>query len=111
MLGISPKRAGISPKARIGAMSDALTEQFQSMVNEEVQDRRGLGLKAAFREVARLYGLTERRVRACWHREIRSVSAGEWEAVRCRRTEALQARLDRLQQQLERLHDTDRGAA
>ncbi|KXV65626.1 hypothetical protein [Gluconobacter oxydans] len=109
MLGISPKRAGISPKARCSAMSDALTERFQDMVNEEVRDRRGLGLKGAFREVARLFGLTERRVRACWHHEIRSVTAGEWEAVRQARIQTLKARQLRLQQQLDRLND--RGAA
>ncbi|GLQ61572.1 hypothetical protein [Gluconobacter cerinus] len=111
MSGITSAGLGISPKASGGAMSDALTDQFQTLVRDEIEDRRGRGLKAAFREVARVYGITERRVRACWHGEVRFVGAAEWESVRRGRIEALQVRQSHLQQQLERLHDTDRGAA
>ncbi|WP_244959633.1 hypothetical protein [Gluconacetobacter azotocaptans] len=67
-------------------------EQFQDMICDEVQSRRGQGLKTAFIEVARFFGLTERRVRAAWHHEIRTVSADEWQAVRDRRVAALRAR-------------------
>ncbi|GAN90987.1 hypothetical protein Gbfr_022_031 [Gluconobacter frateurii M-2] len=111
MSGFTSTGLGILPKVNGGAMSDALTDQFQTLVCDEVEDRRGRGLKAAFREVARLYGLTERRVRACWHGEVRFVGAAEWESVRRGRITALQERQARLQHQLERLHDTDRGAA
>ncbi|QHC36444.1 hypothetical protein [Komagataeibacter xylinus] len=104
MLGISPTRAGISPKASMeaGGMSGStMTEQFQNTVCGEIESRRGHGLKAAFVEVARLFGLTERRVRACWHHEIRRVSVDEWEVVRARHRQLLQQRHDRLAHELE----------
>ena len=88
MLGISPKNAGILPKEEAGACrmsGSTLSDQFQNAISAEIEARRARGLKAAFSEVARLFGLTERRVRACWHHEIRRVSADEFEAVRTRR--------------------------
>jgi hypothetical protein len=69
-----------------------LNDEFQNLICDEVQSRRGRGLKAAFNEVARLFGLTERRVRAAWHHEIRTVTADEWQVVRACRVAALRAR-------------------
>lgn len=115
MLGISSKRVGISPKnldvsskaARPGASmsGSTLTDQFQEMVRQEVGSRRATGLKGAFREVARLYNLTERRVRAAWHGELRSVRAEEWENVRTRRREALHLRQEQIRQELASLEE------
>ncbi|BAK83949.1 hypothetical protein [Komagataeibacter medellinensis] len=104
MLGISPTRAGISPKASMQARpmsGSTLSEQFQTAVCAEVESRRAHGLKAAFGQVARLFGLTERRVRACWHHEIRRVSADEWELVRARHRQLLQQRHDQLAHEME----------
>lgn len=104
MLGISPKRAGISPKAsnrEARVSGSTMTDQFQNTICTEIETRRGHGLKAAFVEVARLFGLTERRVRACWHHEIRRVSADEWEMVRARHRQLLQKRHDQLAHELE----------
>jgi len=111
MLGISPKPAGISP-ARAGVAPKAVPNivperpmpntlaQFQDIVCDEVQIRRGMGLKAAFVEVARAFGLTERRVRAAWHHEIRTVTADEWEAVKRGRIETLRKRQEQLAHQI-----------
>ncbi|MFT8686525.1 MAG: hypothetical protein ABF714_03465 [Novacetimonas hansenii] len=108
MSGISrflPKRAGISPDlpARAGVSgnlpthagapgdrgerhrmcADAMCNEFQDLVNAEVAARRDrLGLRAAFAEGARTLGFTARRVRACWHHEVRAVTLLEWQAVR-----------------------------
>ncbi|MCE2576044.1 hypothetical protein [Komagataeibacter sp. FNDCR2] len=104
MLGISPKRAGISPKANMETRrmsGSTMTEQFQNTICTEVETRRGHGLKAAFVEVATLFGLSVRRVRACWHHEIRRVSVDEWEEVRARHRQLLQQRHDRLAHELE----------
>lgn len=115
MLGISPKRVGISPKnldvssktSGFGEPMSAstITSQFQEMVRQEVGARRAIGLKGAFREVARLYSLTERRVRAAWHGELRSVRAEEWESVRVRRLEMLRVRQEQLRQELASLEE------
>lgn len=125
MSGISrflPKRAGISPDlpagsgvsghlpARAGApgykeearhkmCADAMCNEFQDLVNAEVAARRDrLGLRGAFAEVARLLGFTARRVRACWHHEVRAVTLLEWQAVRelgARRLAQEESRLQR----------------
>lgn len=103
MLGISPKNAGILPKEekRACRMSGStLSDQFQNAISAEVEARRARGLKAAFSEVARLFGLTERRVRACWHHEIRRVSADEFEAVRTRRRALLVQRHEQLEREM-----------
>ncbi|MBV1835633.1 hypothetical protein [Acetobacter estunensis] len=106
MLGISPKNVGISPKTPVQTMSGStLTDQFQDMVREEVAERRASGLKGAFREVARIFGLTERRVRAAWNRELRSVRAEEWEAVRTRRLASLRARQEHIAAELAALEE------
>lgn len=108
MLGISPKRAGISPKAptreRVPMSGSTLNDDFQRLITDEVRSRRGDGLKRAFGEVARYFGLTERRVRAAWHGEIRNVSADEWQVVRTRRLAALRARQVEIRQELDALH-------
>lgn len=109
MLGISPKRAGISPKGTMEGQpmsGSTLSDQFQDTIAAEIENRRARGLKAAFGEVARLFGLTERRVRACWHHEIRRVSLDEWEAVRHRRRELLQQRHAELAQEIAQLTAT-----
>lgn len=101
-VGISPTRAGVAPKATLKApeMSDSKAMQFRNMVCEEVGFRRGVGLKAAFVEVARAFGLTERRVRACWHNEVRTVTADEWDVVRDRRVAALKRRQAQIAHQI-----------
>ena len=104
MLGISPTRAGILPKAssmEARMSGSTMTDQFQNTICTEVETRRAHGLKAAFVEVARLFGLTERRVRACWHHEIRRVSVDEWETVRARHRHLLQQRHDQLAHEME----------
>ncbi|NHN83645.1 hypothetical protein GOB93_03195 [Acetobacter musti] len=68
------------------------SDQFREMIREEVSARRASGLKRAFSEVARFFGLTERRVRAAWHGELRHVSADEFSQVRDRRLASLRAR-------------------
>jgi len=110
MLDVLPTRAGVSParadalcqvaqaEGRSAMSESAMNEQFQEWVRAEVMARRGRGLKAAFREVARLFMMTDRRVRACWHGELRTVTAFEWETVKARRIAALRedhARLER----------------
>lgn len=107
MLGISPKRAGISPKAptleRAPMSGSTLNDDFRRLITDEVRSRRGDGLKRAFGEVARYFGLTERRVRAAWHGEIRNVSADEWQMVRARRLAALRARQAEIRHELDTL--------
>ncbi|WP_227004172.1 hypothetical protein [Kozakia baliensis] len=88
-------------------MSDSKAIQFQDMVCEEVRSRRGIGLKGAFVEVARAFGLTERRVRACWHHEVRSVTADEWDVVRRRRIDALKKRQAQIAHQIALLNIED----
>ncbi|MBS4075449.1 hypothetical protein KGY14_09630 [Ameyamaea chiangmaiensis] len=77
--------------------TEAIGQSFQDIVCQEVQSRRPReGLRAAFATVAREMGITVRRVRACWHHEVRSVAAAEWDAARRvqrRRLEADQARI------------------
>jgi len=80
-------------------MSDSV-QQFQGMITDAVRDRRAGGLKAAFREVARLYQLSDRRVRAAWHGEIRDVSASEWHEVRRIHIELMRLRQARLEHEL-----------
>ncbi len=96
MLGISSKRAGISPKGqppeRRPVSGSVYQDEFCGAIRAEVEARRGRGLKIAFAEAARFFGLTERRVRAAWHGEVRTVSADELLAVRARRVAALRAR-------------------
>ncbi|PYD72870.1 hypothetical protein CFR74_07670 [Novacetimonas hansenii] len=63
--------------------ADAMCNEFQDLVNAEVAARRDrLGLRGAFADVARTLGFTARRVRACWHHEVRAVTLLEWQAVR-----------------------------
>jgi len=108
-VGISPTRAGVAPKAQAEAqpMSDSKAAQFRDMVCDEVRFRRGIGLKAAFAEVARLFSLTERRVRACWHDELRTVTADEWDLVRKRRIDTLKRRHAHLTRQIALLNLED----
>jgi len=107
-MGISPKGVGVFPTdTRKPTMSETMRDQFQDMVCAEVRERRGMGLKAAFLEVARFFGLSERRVRACWNGEIRAVLAHEWEAVRGRRIEAVRRRQAALAHQLMLLGETE----
>ncbi|WP_259650177.1 hypothetical protein [Gluconacetobacter diazotrophicus] len=85
-------------------------DEFQDMICAEIEVRRGRGLKAAFAEAARFFGLSERRVRAAWHREIRMVSVDEWQAVRARRVAALRARQDQIAHEITLLaHELDAG--
>ena len=103
MLGISPKNVGILPKAEKGACrmsGSTLSDQFQNAISAEIEARRARGLKAAVSEVARLFCLTERRVRACWHHEIRRVSADEFETVRARRRALLMQRHEQLEREM-----------
>lgn len=86
VLPISPARAGASSpdrEARHKMCADAMRDEFQNLVSAEVSARRDrLGLAGAFAEVARALGFTVRRVRACWHHEVRAVTLAEWQAVR-----------------------------
>jgi len=67
-------------------MTDAVIQEFSEIVEQTVDAcaRRCRSIKAATFEAARILGLTERRVRAIRHREIRSVTASEWLGVRAR---------------------------
>lgn len=77
--------------------ADAVVEEFADLVTQAVDGRkRDRGLKAAIHEAARVLGLTERRVRACLYREIRSVTAAEWLSVRARFAAHLEAEARRL---------------
>lgn len=94
-LGVSPKNVGVTPKdaAARGEMSgSASSEQFRQMICDEIADCRASGLKRAFVEVARHFGLTERRVRAAWHGELRNVRVDEFSQVAERRMEKLRQR-------------------
>ncbi|GEM17884.1 MAG: hypothetical protein ABF932_09620 [Gluconobacter potus] len=74
------------------AMSETVLEDYASLVSQTVESRRkGRGLKAAIYDASRILGLTERRVRACLYREIRSVKAAEWLSVRARFAAHLEA--------------------
>ncbi|MBB2176750.1 hypothetical protein [Gluconacetobacter johannae] len=78
-------------------MTEAVVEEFSDLVSQTVESRRkGRGIKAAIHEAARVLGLTERRVRACLYREIRSVTAAEWLSVRARFAAHLEAEARRL---------------
>ncbi len=108
--GISSEGAGVSPAAAGGGSKgreatpmspEILCAAFQDDVKAAVEERRPInGLQRAFGEVARLFGLSERRVRACWHGEVRSVSAAEWHAVRLRHQAVLAEREERLARDL-----------
>ncbi|GBQ23080.1 hypothetical protein AA12717_1384 [Gluconacetobacter sacchari DSM 12717] len=104
MLGISSKRVGISPKGgspeRRPVSGSVYQEEFCGAIRAEVEARRGRGLKGAFAEAARFFGLTERRVRAAWHGEIRSVSAQELLAVRAHRVAALRGRHEEIAREI-----------
>ena len=72
--------------------AEIAVNEFADIVTEAVKARKeARGLKAAIHDTARLLGLTERRVRACIYREIRSVTAGEWLRVRARFAAHLEA--------------------
>lgn len=78
-------------------MTEAVVEEFSDLVSQTVESRRkGRGIKVAICEAARFLGLTERRVRACLYREIRSVTAAEWLSVRARFAAHLEAEARRL---------------
>lgn len=77
-------------------MSDSIVQQYASMVRESVEARKPeRGLQNAIHDVARDYGLTDRRVRGCMYGEIRLVEASEWVQVRNRFLKHLEAEADR----------------
>ena len=94
-------------------MSDTVVSQFASMITESVEARKPeSGLQRAIHEVARDYGMSERRVRACLYREVRLVEATEWIQVRTRflrHLEAEAARLDARAAALRLRHAALRG--
>jgi len=92
VVGESSKRADFHPSSRVGGdMSpESLCASFQDEVRAAVAERRQeVGLRRAFAEIARWYGLTERRVRACWNGEVRTVTAAEWLKVQQRLEDTL----------------------
>lgn len=81
-----------SERSEGAEMTDAVIEEFAQIVSQTVESRRkARGLKAAIYDAAKTLGMTERRVRACLYREIRSVAASEWLSVRARFATHLEA--------------------
>jgi hypothetical protein len=108
----SSASAGISPKKE-GAMSpgEAIAE-FRAPICEVVRTRKATGTKAAISFAARFFGLSERRIRAAWHNEVRSVPAHELDQVRIahrrhvmERRAALLAEIVQLERTLQELGD------
>lgn len=103
--GILPSRAGISPAAAGGGMSEAIAlDLVQGRVRRELWRERADGspFKAAYAAVARRLGITARRVRAYHHGEVAAddVRAAELIAAdEAWRTEiiALRARLQSIE--------------
>lgn len=102
MLGISPKRAGISPKGT-RVPSDNAIDQFCDPVRTVVRTEQWRGVKSAITFAASALGLPERRVRAAHHGEVRSVGAWELRHVRRRYRQWCWNRQMELAQEIERL--------
>lgn len=92
MLWSIPSKGTKQPVRSEPVMNDTIIEEYASLVSQTVESRRrGRSLKAAIYEASRILGLTERRVRACLYREIRSVKVPEWLDVRARFASHLEA--------------------
>lgn len=121
---ISPKISGVLP-ALPGAMpmSDAIAAP--DMIREMVQAHRPSGLDRAYAAVARLCGISPRRVRGYWHGEATDPRQSEscrirdgyaaWITAETRRLDArralLEARLDALRTSHASIHSPGAGAA
>ncbi|MBX6382107.1 MAG: hypothetical protein IRZ07_03900 [Microbispora sp.] len=83
-LGISPENVG----ARLARL---LLDEATEIVVAAVERHRRKGLAAAYYEAARELGITERRVRQYWHREVSPTAVAAWEieAFRAARQAAL----------------------
>lgn len=80
------------PKERaMPITADAIATEAYGWVNDAIQRRRSSGVKRAVQEVARLYGMGERRVIAYWRKEIRQPPAHEYLAMREKAQEDLEA--------------------
>ena len=79
----------------------AAHDAFCSPLREAVQAREHLGRKRAIHDVARFFGLTERRVKAAFYNEVREVLAAELLTVQRRLADYLDAEARRLDAQAE----------
>lgn len=105
MAGISSKRAGKRP-ARTGDGMDADTINYRSLLVEIAGPTRlGDSVKAALGRIARRTGLSDRRVRAIWHGEVKDIRARELAALlsATRDAKALEAALEERDQLLARI--------
>jgi glycerol-3-phosphate O-acyltransferase len=74
----------ISPAAsKVTVMTASVVGEARSYVSALIgRQPPGAKLKQAFPRVARLVGMTERRVKAIWHGENKSINGDELEALR-----------------------------
>ena len=79
--------------------SDAAMSAFCDPIREAVAARRSSGMSRAIYDVARFFGLSERRVKAAVYGEIRQVLAAELLQVQQRMLEHLEAEDRRLEAQ------------
>lgn len=135
MLDFSPKNSG---KRRASQMTASVLREARGHVAALIgRQPPGAKLKAAWPRIARLVGLTERRIRAIWHSEARSIRADEMDALRAAANESKskshvanhaaqieaaaraleaaspslhRAEIDRLRDAARRLRDLDDGA-
>lgn len=78
----SPSCTGELPKRLIVPPADAAIDEFSGPIRRMVQaERSHVGFKAAVAQVARWCGLSERRVRAVEHGEVRAVLLHEMRSV------------------------------
>jgi hypothetical protein len=87
----------VETRSKAAEMSSeaAVNETFSVTLRDAVLARRARGMAIAIYEVARLFGLSERRVRAATYDEIRSVLAWEYMRVQQRAQAELAERLRR----------------
>ena len=112
VVAISPVATGQSPKGVPMPPTDAAIHEFCGPIRRMVQtERRQVGFKAATARVARWCGLSERRVRAVEHGEVKAVLLHEMRSVEaayvrwCRQQEVrLDAELAQLRADLQRMN-------
>jgi len=70
---------GISPKNMGEKLARLLLDEATEIVVATVERHRRKGLAAAYHEAARELGISERRVRQYWHREVSPTAVAAWE--------------------------------